>query len=177
MFQPDLPSPGTTRPLCEALEPRLLLDAVDPWQDLTDDPGTPLTPLGAVADAYEVDNSSSQANVISTDGTPQTHSLHTSSDVDWVKFTLSSTSQVWVETDGPAGDTEMWLYVPNSSSTLNSYDDESGAGHFSRITSLLGAGTYYVKVEGYAGSLIDSYTLAVGATAGTGDLYENDDSS
>src|SRR5205823_5421122 len=51
-------------------------------------------------DAYEPDDTAALASVISTDGTRQYHSFHVGTDVDWVQFTLTSTTNVTIETDG-----------------------------------------------------------------------------
>lgn len=120
----------------------------------------------AAGDAYESDNTYLKAKTIRTDGTAQVHSIHTASDVDWVKFTLSKASNVTIQTDGSSGDTQMWLYASNG--TLVQFDDDSGNGLFSRIdrsgSNALGAGTYYVAVDEYGqNSTIARYTLSVKA--------------
>ena len=124
--------------------------------------------VGSSGDSYEIDNASSQAKSISTNGTPQTHSIHVGSDVDWVKFTLSETADVTVETNGSSGDTRMWLYGPNSSTTLVDYDDDGGNGNFSKIvrsdSQALVPGTYYVKIDEYGNNnTIANYTITVEA--------------
>jgi len=112
---------------------------------------------------HEPNNTPASANTIGTDGSPQTHSIHMGSDVDWVKFTLSETSDVLIETAGSSGDTRMWLYGPDSSSNQIAYNDDGGSGYFSRISrTALAAGTYYVKVDEYGNNnTIDSYTISV----------------
>ncbi|MEW6358502.1 MAG: S8 family serine peptidase [Planctomycetota bacterium] len=138
---------------------------------------------GGDGDAYEVDDTAAQAKVISTNGTTQVHSFHDEGDVDWVKFILSETSSVTLQTNGASGDTRMWLYGPNSSTTQIAFDDDSGSGYFSRIVregiNALGPGTYYVKVDEYWGNILDQYTLSVVAIpvggGGGGDQYEDDD--
>jgi V8-like Glu-specific endopeptidase len=97
-------------------------------------------------DAYENDDSWSQASWLH-DGLPQTHDIIPASDVDWARFTLYEHSTVTLETAGLTGDTRMWLY----SSALEeiAYDDDGGAGYFSRIYTALPPGTYYVKVDEY----------------------------
>jgi len=72
--------------------------------------GSPLAHVVLPVDSYEPDNSAWLARNISTSGSPLAHSLHAGSDVDWVRFTLRQRSHLVIETDGPAGDTEMWLY-------------------------------------------------------------------
>jgi hypothetical protein len=126
----------------------------------------PPIPPAVSGDSYEVDDTAAQAKTIATDGTTQTHSLHVGSDVDWVKFTLTQRSNVVLETNGSAGDTEMRLYGPNSSTTLVEYDDDDGNGTFSRIdrsgANALDAGTYYVRIGEYgSNNAISSYTISV----------------
>ena len=128
--------------------------------------------LAAVSDAYERDDTAAQAKTIATDGTAQTHSIHTGADVDWVKFTLKQKSNVVIATDGSSGDTEMRLYGPNSSSKLVEYDDDDGNGFFSRIdrsgAAALGPGTYYVRINEYGSNgTIGQYTISVLAQAQT----------
>ena len=91
-------------------------------------------PAGPAADAYEYDGGAASAKAIAN-GQTQNHSIHVAGDVDWVKFTIGAAgaSNVRVETAGASGDTHMWLFGPNNSSTLVAYDNDSGAGSFSRI--------------------------------------------
>ena len=55
--------------------------------------------LLASADAFEPDDLPELAQVISMDGAPQQHSIHNGGgDIDWVRFTLASASDVLVQT-------------------------------------------------------------------------------
>jgi hypothetical protein len=75
--------------------------------------------------------------------------------VDWVKFTVGQggAQNVRLETDGASGDSQMWLYGPNNSTTQVAYDDDDGNGRFSLITTAAGLpatlppGTYYIKIK------------------------------
>lgn len=127
------------------------------------------TPVGPASDQYEDDNTASRATPIRIDGTAQTHTIHTGSDVDWVKFTLAQQSNVVIETSGSSGDTRMWLYGPNSSTRQVDFNDDSGSGAFSRIersgSNSLAPGTYYVKVDEYGNNdTIANYSIRVQAT-------------
>ena len=63
-------------------------------------------------------------NDVATSGATQTHSIGTTADVDWVSFTVDQSAPVVIETRGVAGgDTRMWLYGPDSSTTEFAYDD------------------------------------------------------
>ena len=117
-------------------------------------------------DIYEPDNVSAQASLLSPDS-PQTHSIVPSTDVDWVKFSLDSESEVIIETSGVTGDTSMWLYDNNI--TEIDFDDNGGVGDFSRIecscgTNALSAGTYYVVIDEFNNDdIISSYELTLTA--------------
>ena len=89
-------------------------------------------------------------------------------DSDWFTFTLSNAAEIVLVTSGPSGDTEMWLYGPNSANAEipGGYSDDEGPALFSRIerrdASALQAGTYYVKVQAYRnGATIANYTLSL----------------
>jgi len=122
-------------------------------------------------DSFETDNTMAQAKVIATNGSLQTHSLHTTTDVDWVKFTLTKTSNVAILTNGDHGDagerTELWLYDGAGNQIAYNWH---GNGDFSRIdrsgTQALGPGTYYVKVGDFGSRLpMAKYTISVIASA------------
>jgi hypothetical protein len=118
----------------------------------------------AAGDRYEANNAPETATSI-LNGEVQTHSIHTQADVDWLKFVIgpAGASSVRVETAGSAGDTEIWLFGPNSSVEQRRYDDDGGSGKFAAFTiPSLVAGTYYVKVQSYRqGSIIPAYTVQV----------------
>ena len=119
-------------------------------------------------DSYEPDDSSDGATTI-TPGVPQTaHSIDWVYDKDWVAFRLTEDSNVFLETSGPSGDTELTLH----GETLNTiaYNGSSGTGRFSRIVRSLKPGTYFGEVqESGNDDQISSYTisLAVGPSPGT----------
>jgi hypothetical protein len=131
-------------------------------------------------DTFEPDNSAAAAKPI-TNGEVQEHSIHLAGDEDWISFSVGANGAdgVRIETSGPAGDTEMWLYAQNNLTTPLAYNDDAGDGKFSVIAlDRLAAGGYYVRVTAYAhASTISSYSLrATWADPGiTGDRYEPDD--
>jgi hypothetical protein len=103
----------------------------------------------ASGDSYEPDNTSGQAHWIHN-GTPQTHKIAPVGDADWVRFSLSAESEVVIETSGPSGDTQMWLY--DGSLNELEYNNDEGSDSFSRIDRLCGtdalpAGSYYVRID------------------------------
>ncbi len=137
----------------------------------------PFTIDGCTLDAYEPDGSSGTASLINPGS--QNHTICDSQDEDWVRFTLGAPAAVTLETSGPNGDTEMWLY--NSALTQIDYDDQSGAGNFSKIERTCGvdelpAGTYYLKVDEWLqNSHIDAYSITFSTTPCSGaDLIFSD---
>lgn len=107
-----------------------------------------------VPDAYEPDDSWTNASTILPDEM-QYHSIDDGGhDVDWVTFSIASTAEVRIETCGPFSqwvDTVMWLYdeagVPYSEIA---YNDDYNIYYWSMITMTLPAGQYWVRVESYA---------------------------
>jgi len=105
-------------------------------------------PLNLPLDSYEPDNSASRAKPI---GNGQTHSrsIHAAGDTDWVKFVVggNGAKNVRIETAGPSGDTQMWLF---KGSRQVAYNNDGGVGRFSRIwVSSLSPGTYHIKIREY----------------------------
>ena len=130
---------------------------------------------GIVADSYEPDNSTGAAKLISNNVT-QNRNLHQIGDVDFVRFVLGSSTTITLETSGSLGDTRLYLY--NSSGTQIAFDDDGGAGTFSKIVRALTAGTYYAKVDEYGNNgTISNYTLRLSYASSSGDGYEPNNSS
>jgi len=111
-------------------------------------------------DRYEPDNTAIQAKMI-YNGQPQARSIDIIGDVDWIKFVLTEKSDIRIETYGAAGDTQMWLYGPPSSTTQFAYNDDNGASKFSLISRAgLLPGAYYIKVQKFSNNAtIPAYTL------------------
>jgi VCBS repeat-containing protein len=111
-------------------------------------------------DAYEPDNSRLAARVI-RNGQTQNRTIHQAGNRDWAKFTIGARGarNLLVETRGPSGDTELFIYDSHGRRLF--YDDDSGPNRFSRIRrTTIPAGTYYVRVQekGNDGT-ISAYTL------------------
>ena len=113
-------------------------------------------------DVYEPDNTPAEASVIATNGSLQDHTIDTPSDVDWARFNLTQTDNVVIQTNGVIGDTLLYLYNSSNTTTPIASDDNSGLLLFSKITTTLSAGTYYVEVmENGQNNPIPAYTLGV----------------
>ena len=118
----------------------------------------------ASTDNYEPDDTSGQAKLI-TSGTPQTRIIVPAEDLDWIKFQLTVTSGVLLETSGTRfSDTRISLF--DGSLAPIEYNDDDGIDFFSYIDRMCGvdplpAGTYYVKVESWLNNTeIPVYNLA-----------------
>ena len=136
--------------------------------------GTAQASPAASTNSYEPDNAPGQAKLI-TSGSPQTRSIVPKTDLDWVKFQLTTTSGVLLETSGPLNsDTRISLYSSNLSPI--EYHDDTGTSFWSYIDRTCGIdplppGTYYVKVEEYKNDAqIPSYHLAFDASPCPADL-------
>lgn len=132
-------------------------------------------------DLYEIDDTPAEATPLAVNGPTQTHRISWPSDVDWVSFIIPERSNVTISALAPSGDPELWLYGPDSSTTLVAHDDNGAGGLSARIArsadGALEAGTYYVKVaEHGANARVPSYTLGVAASA-AGDVYEPDNTT
>lgn len=118
-------------------------------------------------DSYEPDNTSGQAKAISSAVT-QVHNIVPATDVDWVKFTLTATSGIKLETSGATTTANTRLWLLNSALGQVEYNDNiSTTNLYSRIDRICGidalpAGTYYAKVdENGNNSEILSYNLSL----------------
>lgn len=122
-------------------------------------PAIPAFP-GTYWDAYEPDDYRACTRNIAN-GRAQRRSIHEAGDTDWAKLRVGSSGarNVRIETAGTRGDTQLWLY--DARGRLVAYDNNHGAGRFSRISrASLPAGTYTVRVRDYGhNSRIPAYTL------------------
>ncbi|GAB4091183.1 hypothetical protein GCM10028786_01090 [Flaviaesturariibacter terrae] len=112
--------------------------------------------------AYEPNESLSAAAAVST-GTALSAAITTTTDQDWFKVTLASTSNFNISLTGLAGDYDLVLY--NSAGTQLAISENGGTTSESIATTNSAAGTYYVKVFGYNGAnSATCYSLTIGAT-------------
>jgi hypothetical protein len=146
----------------------VLLTALIVFSLIVSPAGTAQAATAASTNNYEPDNTPGQAKLIAS-GVPQTHSIVPSTDLDWVKFQLTTTSGVLLETSGTLNsDTRISLYTSNL--TPIEYHDDTATSFWSYIDRTCGvdplpAGTYYVKVEEYLNNAqIPSYNIAFDAS-------------
>jgi endonuclease/exonuclease/phosphatase family metal-dependent hydrolase len=160
-----LPATGTATPTPTPTPTPTATPTPTPTPTATATPTPTVTPTATPAgsDAYEPDGTTASAKVITVNGTAQTHNISPANDQDYIKFTITATSNIRIETFGPAGgDTTIFLTNTNGTQ-LAMNDDKSASDYYSRISygGLL-AGTYYVRIQSYnQSSTITGYTVRV----------------
>ncbi|NTU79815.1 MAG: bacillolysin [Chloroflexales bacterium] len=112
-----------------------------------------VTGLAVGPDAFEPDNSLAEASYFSVNGTAQTHTFHTPSDEDWVRFTGVAGTIYTINTFdlGLNSDTVMTLFDATGTQQLAYNDDYSGWA--SRIVwTAPGNATYALRVKAFGSS-------------------------
>ena len=127
-----------------------------------------LVSSASAMDSYEPDDSNDLAQVITTDGQVQSHSIDPAGDEDWVTFTVDSASAIVIETSGIGNDidddTVICLY--DDQLNLIADDDDGGEDLFSRIETTVAGGTYYIRIHEYNDKrVLSEYFVSVVATA------------
>ena len=119
---------------------------------------TPVQTLVTVTDGYEPDDTTDQATIF-TLGDTESHSFHSSTDEDWVKFYAATDSVYEVKGRqlGTNSDVRLEIYYQHSDGSLEFIDfaDDNGTGvGFTEVLTLdmrtgqsgLLAGMYYVRI-------------------------------
>ena len=116
-------------------------------------------------DSFESDNTLAEAKILNPIIPLQFHSIHNSTDEDWVKFRAESGKTYVIGTDsinatGVSGvtdvNTEMFLYQADNTLISSNNDSSLNTAGFSIIEfTCQTSGWYYVKIKGYNGSLGD----------------------
>ena len=141
--------------------------------------------LGAVAasagDAFEADNTSAAARLISVGAAAETHNFHLGGDEDWLKFNATSGSTYALETSnlGIRADTVLTLY-DTTGTRPERVNDDFGSTLASRIEFTASTtGTYFIRVTHFSPNVAGDGTnydfriqLVAGCTAG--DTFEPD---
>ncbi|MCL1809392.1 MAG: pre-peptidase C-terminal domain-containing protein [Clostridiales bacterium] len=128
------------------------------------------TSAAATADRYEPNNTMAAATSISNNTTITDANIHTASDVDYYKFTISTASNATIDlTNIPSGcDYDLRLY--NSAGTQIGIS-ASSSNNPEKITTTLNSGTYYVYVCSWSGFSNSSYRLALATTTSPTDPF------
>ncbi|MCL1816479.1 MAG: pre-peptidase C-terminal domain-containing protein, partial [Clostridiales bacterium] len=127
-------------------------------------------------DRYEPNNTLATATSIANNATITDANIHVATDVDYYKFTLTSTSSVTVNLSNIPSGCDYDLKLHNSAGTQVGIST-AASNNPETITMTLNAGTYYIQVypwTGLANNYSSSYyRLALTTTAvSAGDRYE-----
>ena len=126
-----------------------------------------LTASDTALSAYDettvtVSDSSTNIVPLTVNASPITGTIATAGAENWYSFTVSSAGTFTIETKaGTLLDNYMYLYGPNSSTTLIEEDDDDGDGNAARIVRSLAVGTYYVRMRAYSSASTGTYTIQV----------------
>lgn len=131
---------------------------------------TTLAATTSCSDNYESNNTLSAAKSIRTN-TNITARIGTSTDIDWFKFSNSSTARnIRVTLNNLPADYDLYLY--NSAGTLL-YRSENGSTSSETITyNAAPVGTYYIRVIGYNGVFSSTACYTLRATTSSTALRE-----
>ncbi len=115
--------------------------------------------VGYRKDSYEDDDTSAKATDLIVNGAYQTHNIHSQNDVDWFKVNITSSGMYEFETTGD-GDTYGILYRSrNGTNSKVTESDGGGVDQNMKISTSLSTGTYYLRVSGNQGKVVESYTV------------------
>ena len=117
-------------------------------------------PISSVADAYEINNSFAAATAIASSATITGANLHTTNDIDYFKFAVSSESKVNISLYNIPTMCDYDIKVYNSAGGEVA-SSSHGGNRNENIAFTVAAGTYYVKVYSYSGASSVKYKLAV----------------
>ncbi len=113
-------------------------------------------------DRYEPDDSIAQAKPIDPNGTHQTHSFHTSTDVDYISFSAEPGIGYTIETGNLQGGCDTTIYLYDEEGEELEYDDDAGEVYASRIVwNAPVTATYYVRVEEFTGKAGSDVTYEI----------------
>ncbi|MCB4751106.1 MAG: PPC domain-containing protein, partial [Sulfurovum sp.] len=120
---------------------------------------------GEISQAQVLDdhgNSKNTATPIDLNGTTSGN-IEAFGDIDYFKIVIprGSVGRLTVYTTG-SGDTKGYLYDTNGTQLV--FDDNGGTENNFRISQIVTAGTYYIKVKYYSASETGSYLLVTGFT-------------
>ena len=121
-------------------------------------------PVAPSTDSYESNDTTSSATSISSSTSISDANLHTSSDIDYYKFTLSTESNTSIQLANIPSDCDYDLKLYDSGN--NQVDSSTAGGNSSEsISSTLLPGTYYIKVYSYKGDSSSNYSLVLSSSS------------
>ena len=122
---------------------------------------------GDGSDAFELDDSFAAATPIVEGVSQNGHSIHEGgADIDFATFNLTCEADVVIETSGVSGDTVLELFDSGMNSVTSNDDIDFVDGNlFSRITTALSPGQYFIRVNEFSeNDEIPEYTLSYDRT-------------
>lgn len=114
-----------------------------------------------IADTYESNNTTATAYQI-TSGVTYKSLINSTTDVDYYKIVTSARGTITVSLTTLPGDYDMYLY--NSAGTLVAKSELAYGSNESFTYRTSGAGTYYLKIQGYDGAMSQGYQYTLKAT-------------
>ncbi|MDH4208804.1 MAG: PPC domain-containing protein, partial [Anaerolineae bacterium] len=105
------------------------------------------------ADPFEPDDDFAAATPLETTGTPQTHTFHTSTDLDFVYFVAEKGNKYRIETGDLQADCDTVIFLYDEEGTELTYDDDAGDDVLNSLLEWTApaSGTYYVKIRDFRG--------------------------
>jgi hypothetical protein len=113
-------------------------------------------------DEYENDDNFSSAREIAI-GISQTHTFHTGSDTDWVKFEVRQSGRYTVTVRGLNNLLDPYIELYDAAQNSIDENDDGGESLDSRLTLSLDPGTYYLRVKCYDDEPAEPYTITIQA--------------
>ncbi|MFM6307438.1 MAG: PPC domain-containing protein, partial [Dolichospermum sp.] len=125
-------------------------------------PWTAINPSGDSAESNNTQAEATDLGTLTSAFNRGNLSIHTSSDVDWFKFTLATagneTNSVGIDFTHIQGDLDIGLYDGNG----NFLNNSTGVDNQETISlEGLTAGSYYLQVYGYNGAVNPDYSLFI----------------
>lgn len=114
-------------------------------------------------DVYEADDVSTRASLLTVAGETQSHTFHSASDVDYVRFIVDAGAGYFLETSNlqAGADTVLTLYATDGSTVVATGDDSGGRGSSRIQYAFASAGTYYAAVREKRSAAGGGYDLSI----------------
>jgi hypothetical protein len=105
------------------------------------------------ADPYEPDDTPGEATRIGSDGTPQTHTFHTTGDEDFVSFVAHEGRRYTIQTGSLLSGCDTTIYLYDEAGVELEYDDDAGEESMASLIvwTAPSTGVNYVKIRDFSG--------------------------
>ena len=130
-------------------------------------------PTASVGDLFEPNDDFTSAYVVSNNVLIHSANIHSSTDVDYFKFTITSSSTINITLSNIPSNCDYDLYLYNSAYTMCA--NSTLGGNSNESISFYGVpGVYYMLVSPYSGSSTNNYSILVSTTSSfQPDSYES----